>query len=229
MEEEPTAANAASIAFEWLPKRDSRVDPNPASVRLFEVDVSVSGECKFDYTRCAEFAVADQAAFEQKMSALIQGGGDIGKPPTRQKVNGKYLGNRMAIAWGDPDAAASVSYLVFRLSDKVDWSFSFDPTLAVPGFSMRTGQMGNRIFSRGGKFSPNGQHFPADSSDTALAECRFAYFVVNGPKLPDPGTKDYSRKFNMHVDLLERDAGIISARTPIIIDPDVRNPGGTGT
>jgi hypothetical protein len=225
--EEPTAANLASIAFDWLPNFERGNDPSPVSVRFYEVDIAAGAT--IEYTRFAEFSVADQAAFEKEMARLIQDGGDIGKPPKRHTVNGKFVGNQLAVGWGDPDAATAISYLVFRLSPKIDWSFGFDDKLGVPGFSMRDGQRGKRCFVSGGKFAPDGQHFGADSSDASLAECRFAYFVVNGPKLPDAGKKEFNRKFNLHVDLLERDAsGTIVARTPILIDPEIRNPGGSG-
>lgn len=102
-------------------------------------------------------------------------------------------------------------YLVFKLDDKIDWRFTVDG----PAVSMDGIWSGKDVF-----FAPK--------KAGELANGRtYAYAIANCPNgTLDPSSSDIEARFNLHVDFLE--GGETDAYTPVIIDPDVRYPGGNG-
>jgi hypothetical protein len=95
-------------------------------------------------------------------------------------------------------------YVVYILSHK-SWEFSEPDTDFVVPFSV--GASGKSYFL----------------SDGASGKKKAAYIIANG-KDAASGKESYCHGINIHVDLIY-DNG---ARVPLVIDPDIRHPGGSG-
>lgn len=102
-------------------------------------------------------------------------------------------------------------YLLFKLDDSIDWRFSVDgPAISADGTSG-----GNAVF-----FAPKG-------AGELMDRKRYAYAIADCPKGTSGGSGgDIEAYFNLHVDFLEGGEG--DAYIPVVIDPDVRHPGGNG-
>jgi hypothetical protein len=211
-----------------IPSVENGCNPKPMWARIFEISLSISApKIELGYSHLEEFAVSDQNDFEKQMSALVLKGSHHGTTPKPRDVdtNGDPIGSSLSVNWQHyASSDKGIAYLVFRLSSDFDWQFN---EFTVP-FSMHKDDLPYCRFAGGGKFAADGAHVDPSKK---LSDCRYAYFIVNGPNLPGnlpgQGPQDFIRPFNMHIELLER-GNVTHNRIPIIIDPDVRNPGGSG-
>lgn len=110
-------------------------------------------------------------------------------------------------------------YVVFKLTGK-NWQFSYneDPfsvalqsTVPEIYFSPRKVDQQGNILARG----------------TDQDNCKIAYFIADGAVAYDVDPQ-YVDPFNLHLDVMDTDSAGQPSRIPIIIDPDVRYPGGSG-
>lgn len=102
-------------------------------------------------------------------------------------------------------------YIIIELTSDFDWQFSRDGDgiTLKDNFSNRFVDL-THVFKDGSVIKGGSQMKPG---------CRMVYFaVIDPPKGEHP--------FNMHVDLLYP-AMTPEARLPIVIDPDIKHPGGT--
>lgn len=125
-----------------------------------------------------------------------------GDPLTKHNKPGKRKMTKLSFRCNE------LVYLVFKLDDKIDWRFSVDgPPVSSD----------SDLNSKGVFFAPKGSGELTDSRT-------YAYVVADCPKGSLGSTIE--AYFNLHVDFLE--GGEADAYTPVIIDPDVRYPGGHG-
>lgn len=110
-------------------------------------------------------------------------------------------------------------YLVFKLSPSINWRFTADG----PPISMDRFWDGKDVFFN----ATNLDEYGHETTPAKNNQFNYAYVIVNCPNgKPGPGPAIEAR-FNLHVDLMEG-PNDEDPYVPIIIDPDVRNPGGSG-
>lgn len=210
------------IPTKSVPIADSKnTDANPTSFRLYEIDLDIvpagignEKEVRIQYTYCLDRSITGYQDFITKMVDLVTATGHHGGTP---KPRPGKNGSRLSVNWSNSagtDWDPTVRYLVFRLSDDLDWEFAS----GYPPFSKHED---NKAFVGALKFDRVGVAAPGSA---AVDRCTYACFIVDGSTLP----AQTDRRFNIHIDLLERDQGSVKNRIPIIIDPDVRHPGGSG-
>ncbi len=123
-----------------------------------------------------------------------------------------------------------ISVIIFRLSDDIDWQFSYDRSpISLSEESMKTttydqdGSPKEFFFGNAHRILENG----TVDLDPKTDNCNVACLICDGAGLTRP-SGSYKLSINLHVDLLDRDrGGNIIGRLPIVIDPDVKNPGGS--
>ena len=203
------------------PIPDQPIGPQfePKLARIYEIAFSNSADkLEFYYSSFHEFSVTNESEFLSEMARLIQSGRAYGNPlPPRDNDSlGNPIGTKLSVKW---PKSSDVGYLVIRLPEKSNIQFNAN---YLP-LTMDHANIVNEQFVESGKFDSKGNRF---SPRRKLENCKYAFFTVNGPNLPDDGAAEFIRRFNIHVELLESYGGKVINRIPIIIDPDVRNPGG---
>jgi len=111
-------------------------------------------------------------------------------------------------------------YVIFKLKSK-NWQFSGDK----PPFSI-----GIDWWKKGWYFNARKVYNGIDQGHLAQKNgCMIAYFIADGAAaLDDAPNGKYSHGFNFHLDLIYEDSDHQPSYMPIIIDPDIRYPGGSG-
>jgi len=115
-------------------------------------------------------------------------------------------------------------YIIYVLSDK-NWQFS------RAGWPITVGQEGYEQAAYFDAFRVDKYGYKDKGDDRRLTRdgCRVAYFIANGDKALEK-TDCYSHPINLNIDLVflfEQDSRLVSRYMPIIIDPDIRHPGGS--
>jgi hypothetical protein len=113
------------------------------------------------------------------------------------------------------DSKGVLTYVILKLSDRY-WQF------ARTGRPITIGARGDgaRAYYNATRVDAHGTPDPTPNTDKD--DHKVAYFIVDGRQIPAP--YPYPHPFNLHVDL--RFTGG-SGRLPIVIDPDIRHPGGS--
>lgn len=107
------------------------------------------------------------------------------------------------------------TYIVFKLDPRLNWRFSDRDAAISHKNADDAGYYGGLRHVR-----PNGTH-----SERPVADCRIVFLVA----MPPSG--EYKHGFNFHVDLIQKPHLDHTKERilPLIIDPDIRFPGGSGT
>ncbi len=111
------------------------------------------------------------------------------------------------------------AYIIIKLAGK-NWQFSHDK--APFSLSIEAAKTGAYLHAR--KVDPQGRIV---DPGTPTPNCKIAFFVAEGHNVWN-GTDPFSHGFNLHLDLRYKDWANQDSFMPIIIDPDVRYPGGSG-
>ena len=118
------------------------------------------------------------------------------------------------------------SYVVYKLADK-NWQFCRNH----PPFSIGPKLQNSKLYCEARRIAPWGakerivQDPVTEEWSPVTDRSMIAYFIADGfAALGTTGI--YTHAINIHVDLVFRAA--TPAYTPLIIDPDVRHPGGSG-
>lgn len=200
--------------------------PQPSEAVFYRLDIATPGrDIELRYTATAVWkGLSDHGEFKNKMANLIvKENGDIGEiPPKRTRDDNAGPAGR------SKDTLLSINfekkplrYIVLKLSSKRNWQFS---SIAAP-FMMDRKDQGKGCFLEARRFDASGTVI--DNSAQADG-CQFAYFIVDPSKFDVDRQGEFQHRFNIQIDLLEMDGTTIDSRIPIIIDPDVRHPGGNG-
>jgi len=130
---------------------------------------------------------------------------------------GKRKPTKMSLKYKKP------FYLLIKLSDNWNWRFSAD---GAP-LSMDSYWSGKGVFQDAYSFDSAGALVTRPSPNIT---CKNAYTIVNCDKAKEtPGSDDFEARYNLHVDLVEDPSDLAnSPYIPLILDPDVRWPGGDG-
>lgn len=200
--------------------------PQPGEAVFYRMNIVATGQdIELRYTaRNVWTGLTGHDEFKSKMANLIvDENGNIGNiPPKRTRDNNAGPGGRskdtlLSINF----EKKSLSYVVLKLSSKRNWQFS---STSAP-FMMDKKDQGKSRFFEARRFDSSGAVL--DNSEQADG-CQFAYFIVDPSKFDIDAQGEFQHRFNIQIDLLELDGSTIDSRIPLIIDPDVRHPGGNG-
>ena len=112
------------------------------------------------------------------------------------------------------------AYVILRLTGK-NWQFSYDKapfSIGPEGAAIPEAYFhARKVDAQGAIVDPA----------TPTKDCRIAFFVSDGPKAIG-GLERYSHAFNLHLDLKYKNSENQDSFMPIIVDPDIRYPGGSG-
>lgn len=119
-------------------------------------------------------------------------------------------------------------HLVVHLDDSLAWFFArnFRP------FSRPKGKIFETVFTNPQLIDPSGKLHPVGTDGSgAIESCRFATMIFDpkpiGQQRQEGGYQNFVAPFNINVELMDN-PGNVDSYVPIIIDPDVRWPGGDG-
>lgn len=195
----------------------THLSPTRATVREIDVDVS-NNEISIFFSR-ASFNV-DINSYPNGLMGLLR---DI-RDDTFTYVDDPYPTNHDPL---DPPSTQlslqneHVAYVIYKLSSK-NWQFAHD----YPPFTIGEDARDADIYFKARRFDPAGTSHRVDMGARVpkVENCSVAYFMADGEKAKG-FTGLYVHALNIHVEII---SGARRARTPIIIDPDVRYPGGSG-
>lgn len=107
------------------------------------------------------------------------------------------------------------AYVVFKLDPRLNWRFSDNDPVISHKQAAEAAHYGGLRHVR-----PNGSY-----SDKPVADCRIVFLIAKPP------AGEYKHGFNFHVDLIQKPHLDHTKERilPLIIDPDIRFPGGSGT
>lgn len=119
-------------------------------------------------------------------------------------------------------------HLVIHLDDKLSWYFARD----FRPFSRPTGLQFPDVFQCPQLIDSDGNLHPIPTTQTPTIGCRFATMIFDprnlGEELPEGGGQtEFVARFNINVELIDK-PNSMDAYIPVILDPDVRWPGGDG-
>ena len=185
----------------------------PRRMRVYELAVRTApGRLEFCYSGASgAIAVRNHADFLARMKALVS----PAAPPLPAPKPEPPMRSSLSVCNDD------LGYVVFLLDRGWNWQFARQGGV----ISVEEGvgdyfREARRVDDRG---MPTGRDAPAPI-DGAMA----AYVIAHGQRARQRSPDDsYSHEFNLHVEFLEHDgSGRIVSRQPLIIDPDIRYPGG---
>lgn len=113
---------------------------------------------------------------------------------------------------------AAPSSVIFMLSDKGNWQFATD----TDPLQFKEGADKAR-YADFCRVAPDGTIYPFDKPYGGSAPCRMIAFSAVAP------TADYVDRFDFVVDVIHENKPGKKSPLRLIIDPDIRNPGGSGS
>jgi hypothetical protein len=180
----------------------------------FEIVVNDSGEdeLRFFYSQFKrDVNVAAAGGFQQLLldvcgNYVFDGGPSQPKAPAATLLS---LNNQR------------LSYIIFKLA-RANWQF------ARRGPPIRIGRTGHdaEVYFDAHRVNPQGQADKGTDPNVIRDGCMVAYFIADGVKAMADSRNNYVHPFNIHVDLIFTKGGV-SGHMPIIMDPDIRHPGGS--
>lgn len=192
----------------------SGAPPTSATVREIDAEIT-NNRISFFFSR-ATFYV-DLTTYAGGLDGLLR---DV-------RDNKFYYGDDTS-NWPDPPQTPLslknefLTYVVYKLSSK-NWQFAHDYppfTIGAEGKDAACYFEARRFDRHGNKDKVHIEHRVPSAED-----CVVAYFIADGWKAK--GIKGrYIHALNVHIELIYD--GRERARIPIIVDPDVRYPGGSG-
>lgn len=200
--------------------------PQPTEAVFFRMAISMTGgNIEIGYTaKKVVTGITDHGDFESQVKTLISSNnGDIGNGRVKRTrdANANQAGRTKDTLLSINFDRTPLRYVVLKLSSRHNWQFS---SSCAPFMMDRSDEGKNRFFEAR-RFDPTGNVI-----DGAVVQdgCKFAYFIVDPTKFKTNSQGEFQHRFNIHIDLLEMNGSLIDNRIPIIIDPDVRHPGGNG-
>lgn len=111
-------------------------------------------------------------------------------------------------------------YIILKLSGK-NWQFSHKGapfSIGIDGLKADVYRRARRVDAQGAVVDPS----------ATKTGCKVAYLIADGVTASGGTPRDYIHPFNLHVDLIDQNSTSAPSYIPIIIDPDIRWPGGSG-
>lgn len=186
-----------------------RAPPTIATVRELELD---GGPTSIEARYSGANYVVDLSSLGLEKALMLLHSGELNTtehgPPKGEYKTPLSLHNK------------TYSYVIIKLKSK-NWQFSG----AGHPFSIETSQWDKGTYYEARKVY-QGVKQPKGSTQNG---CMIAYFIADGAKARlNAPNGEYSHGFNFHLDFIYQDSNHQPSYMPIIIDPDIRYPGGSG-
>ncbi len=208
------SSESLSLPYEQIPEQDPDDRFEPRQLRIYELSVRTApGRLEFCYSGASgPIPVRDHADFLAKLKAVVASNA----PSLPAPKPAPPMPSPLSVHNDD------LSYVVFLLDRGWNWQF------ARQGGVITVEKGVGDYFREARRVDDHGtatdRRTPAPV-DGAMA----AYVIAHGARARrhSPGDS-YSHEFNLHVEFLGRDRdGHAAYRQPLIIDPDIRYPGGS--
>lgn len=195
---------------------DEKPPTRPTIAKVMEIDAEVvSNRISFFFSR-GTFLV-DIAQYKNGLDGLLR---DV------REDNFTYDGDTSN--WPDPPETPLslknelLTYVIYKLTPK-NWQFAHD----YPPFTIGKEGKDAKCYFEARRFDKLGNKDRITIKDRkpVADDCTVAYFIADGRKAKG-FTGRYVHALNIHVELVYDER--VRARVPIIIDPDIRYPGGSG-
>lgn len=208
-----SVADGPALSFRHVPEQNPGDLFAPRQMRVYELSLRAeAGRLEFFYSGASgPIAIKDDADFRARLKAFVSGHA----PPLPAPSPAQPMISSLSIHNDD------LSYIVFLLDRAWNWQFARkDAVISVEEGVGDYFREARRVDDRG---TASDHRVPAPV-DGAMA----AYVLAHGRRARQNSPSDsYSHEFNLHVEFLERDTnGTVVSRLPVIIDPDIRYPGG---
>ena len=207
-------SDGPALPFRHVREEDPGDPFEPRRMRVYELSLrAASGRLEFCYSGASgPIPVRDRVDFLARLKALVSP--DAPSLPAPNPT--QPMESPLSVHNDD------LCYVVFLLDR--DWNWQFARTGAVISIEEGVGDYfreARRVDDRG---TPTDRRAPAPV-DGAMA----AYVLAHGRRARQNSRHDsYSHEFNLHVEFLKGNSGGgIVSRQPLIIDPDIRYPGGS--
>lgn len=213
-----TGTGDRSYPFGRAANRNEKPRPEFATVREVDFSVSPNGNnLVIFYSRYTkDIYIKDEVELRKFLISLYDSNFEYetGAPP----------------APSDPfDSQLSLNndnlrYIVFRLKDGRNWQF------AREGWPITIGEQGKDYFYDAYRVDMNGVADRGDDRKLIRDGCKVAYVMAAADEV-FAETGAYCHPINLHIDLAIEVQGSATKKRcylPIIVDPDVRYPGGSG-
>lgn len=111
-------------------------------------------------------------------------------------------------------------FIILKIAnDNLQFSHDKDPfSLSLEAFYPQVYYKPRRVDGQGATVEPG----------LVRHGCKIAYLIADGPAARGATPGPYIDPFNLHLDLLDKDSNGQDSVIPVIVDPDVRYPGGSG-
>ncbi|CAN5402849.1 hypothetical protein BH10PSE14_BH10PSE14_39490 [soil metagenome] len=186
----------------------------PKELVVFELDFGCDGNGSFHifFSRCwGPSIIKDEKDFKQQLLEIVNN-----KMPKLNKITKKDPKDPPLSLRADKNR-----YIIYKLTDK-NWQF----TQAGFPFKIATDINNKGIYYEARRVTPQGDIQIKGDQNTVGDLSRIAYFISNGYEMVhNPGSRPkYPHGLNIIVDFYDEVSG---TAMPIMIDPDIRFPGGT--
>lgn len=203
-----------------IPARDPKI-PVPKKAVAIEVDLSFDSTTKIISLEIVK-VYKSSGSFSKHSDFLDWAKGQVTAPKWGKKSGfnakpGKRKPTKMSLRNKEK------IYLLVKLSENPSWRFTADGApLSADKYLQGAG-----VFSDSFAFDPSGNVITTPSSGVT---CKHAYTIIDCDKAKETmGSDDFEARYNLHVDLVENPTDLAnSPYIPVILDPDVRWPGGDG-
>ncbi len=176
---------------------------------IYELDVFAdAGSIRIGYSGACSSTVADEQSFRDILKGVVKGSypANWTTPPNPRRP---LTDSDLSIYTNE------ICYIAFVLNHKKKkhWRYT------LVGDPIKKWRESPNNYSNLKRMDRNGNVLPGHRPQS---KCIAAYFVADGASSSN-GVSSYEHYFNLHVDILHKNNGTY---VPIVIDPDVRYPGG---
>lgn len=211
-----------TIPFEEVPEESTTVGtPTLATVREVDFATDSAGNLNFFYSRGSnDVDLARYNGIGGLADALIGENFDYDidrEPPLQDPPTSDRYFSRLSLRNGE------LRYVVYALSDR-NWQFARlgrPITIGTTAVESAVYLRARRVWATGADGYDEGTEFDADES-LARNGSRVAYMIADGAAARQK-QEPYSHRINLHVDLKFSGPRFI----PLMVDPDIRFPGGS--
>jgi len=203
-----------TIPFDELDEYPSQT-PRPQLATVREIDCKITGrEISFFFSKAKYYIEIPN--YPGRLKGLLKdiAQGNI-RLPDKDGLNPPPPASPLSLK------NKEVCYVIYRLNLRKNWQFAHD----YPPFSIGPQGKAAECHFEARRVDSQGRRQRVVDRAPKKDNCKVAYFISNG--FTATGfTGQYVHALNLHVELL---FGSGAVRVPLIIDPDVRYPGGSGS
>lgn len=186
--------------------------PRPTTAIIREVDIKPGANIDIRFSRANhKITLADEAEWRALLKRI--GAGNFNFPGSGDPKPKRPYTSPLSLNCHE------LSYVVYILTRK-NWQFAREGGAPITISS----DAPDNIYFESRRIDPSGG---TNDGWSEKDNCIAAYMIVDGDTASHSGKGEYVNRINLHVDLESKGANNESLYMPIIIDPDIRHPGGS--